>query len=129
MNNLNPARAAEAMLRALGGESVSLLFPVATAAPDLNDELGLAVAAMEEVAFAPVVVRALVPDNGHARRELLFAASAIRAQVDARPSPTPEALFQSAVGVLHQGRLLRIASVTPELFAGEAYLYRVLAVE
>ncbi len=129
MNNLNPARAAEAMLRALGGESVSLLFPVATGTPDLADELGLVAAAVEEVAVAPVVVRALVPDNGHARRELLFAASAIRAQVDARSAATAEALFQSAVGVLHQGRLLRIVSVTPELFAGEAYLYRVLAVE
>ena len=119
------ARVAEAMLRALGGESVSLVFAVSGA----GNELGLGAATSEEVALAPVVMRSLAPTDGRARRELLFAASAIAAQVENRGSASAEALFQSAVGVRHQGRLWRIESATPEVFGGSAYLYRVVAVE
>ena len=120
------ARAAEAMLRALGGESVSLVFAVLNGA---GDELGLGAGTSEEVALAPVVMRSLAASDGRARRELLFAASAIAAQVENRGSASAEALFQSAVGVRHQGRLWRIESMTPEVFGGGAYLYRVVAVE
>ena len=122
------ARTAEAMLRALGGETVTVLFPIATDASGTSSELGLTPAAVEEVAFAPVVVRALAPEDGRARRELVFAASAIAAQAESRAA-SAEALFHSAVGVVHEGRLLRIAAVTPELFAGSASLYRVVAID
>lgn len=127
--NLALARAAEAMLRTLGGESVSLVFPVPIAAMGTESELGLNSATTEEVVLAPVVVRSLPPKEGRARRELLFAAIAVEAQVDVRAAGSAEALFQSAVGVLHQGSLLQIESVTSEFFGGSAYLYRVVAIE
>ncbi len=123
MNAIHLARAAEAMLRALGGQTVTVLFPIAA---DAN-ELGLGATAAEEVPFAPVVVRSLPPDDaGRARRELLFSATALAARTD---GISGEALLQSALGVRHHGRLLRIARVTPEFFAGSPYLYRVVAIE
>ncbi len=124
------ARAAETMLRALGGESVSLLFPLPVGAPGNAAELGLSPAAAEQVTLAPAIVRALPPDKtGRVRRELLLPASAVAEQLERRAAASAEALFQSALGVLHQGRLLHIESVTPEFFGGSAYLYRVVAVE
>jgi hypothetical protein len=123
------ARAAEAMLRALGGEPVGLLFPAILSAAGTANELGLGAVAAEEVALAPVIVRALAPDAGRVRRELLFPAAVIAAQVELRAAASAEALFQSALGIVHQGRLLHIESVTPELFGGSAYLYRVVAIE
>ncbi len=127
MTDLNLARAAEAMLRALGGDTATLLLPIPTDAALDEDGLGLTAIAAEEVAFSPVVVRSLAPAEGRARRELLFPAAAVAAQVDSHGAASAEALFQSALGVRHQGRLLRIESVAPELFAGSAYLYRVIA--
>lgn len=119
------ARAAEALLRALGGETVSLVFPVVA---DTND-LGLGAALTEEIAITPVVVRSLTPADNRARREFLLPAAAVAAQIELRGADSADALFQSALGVSHQGRLLHIASVTPESFGGSAYLYRVTAIE
>lgn len=122
------ARAAEAMLRALGGETVSLIFPMAAIA-DANVGLGLGALPAEEVPLSPVVARSLANESGRARREFLFAAAPVEDQVELRATGSAEALFQSALGILHQGRLMHIESVTPEWFGGSAYLYRVVAVE
>ncbi len=123
------ARAAEAMLRALGGEAVSLIFPMPAASDANTVGLGLGALAAQDVPISPVVTRSLPPDSGRARREFLFTASAITAQLELRAIGSAEDLFQSALGILHQGRLMHLASVTPELFGGSAYLYRVVAVE
>ncbi len=116
------ARAAETLLRTLGGETVTLVFP---ATADAND-LGLGPAQTEEVTLAPVVVRALPVDGSGVRRELLFPAAAVAEQIESRGAVSAETLFQSALGVLHQRRLLHIESVTPERFAGSTYLVRVV---
>ncbi len=123
------ARAAEAMLRALGGETVSLIFPMPGASDANTVGLGLSAVAAEDVSISPVVMRPLANDSGRARREFLFAAAPVYAQAELRAIGSAEDLFQSALGILHQGRLMHIESVTPELFGGSAYLYRVVAVE
>ncbi len=53
-------RAAEAMLRALGGAEVTFLFPLLQLPEDSSVELGMVDPGVEEVRFSPVVVRNLV---------------------------------------------------------------------
>src|SRR6185369_8345124 len=52
-------RAAEAMIQALGGEEVTVLFPVVALPDDPAAQLGLADPGVQEVAISPVVVRNL----------------------------------------------------------------------
>ena len=56
-------RAAEAMLRSLGGSEIRLLLPLFQSAPILR-QLGLADPGIEEVMLSPVVVRNLA-DRQH----------------------------------------------------------------
>ncbi len=119
------ARAAEAMLQALGGGEVQVLLPAVAAADANARQLGLAAPQAEAVAFAPVVVRAL--DSEGRRFELLFSAAALERAAEARQLGSGEALLASAVGVDAAGRRLRIERVAAESFAGSAYLFRVVA--
>jgi hypothetical protein len=116
------ARAAEAMLRALGGAAVTLRFPAA--APDdlTSRELGRAEPDVITLRLAPVVLRS-ASDKG--AFELLASAAAVAALMAQRQADSAGALFASALGVEHGGVLLRILSVTPEYFAGTPYLYRI----
>ena len=65
-------RATDAMLRVLGGDSVSLLFSALGMPDDPAAQLGLTDPGVEEVPFAPVVVRTLSTDSNGPRRRLQF---------------------------------------------------------
>jgi hypothetical protein len=125
------ARAADAMLQALGGDQVSMLFPLITIPNDPSAQLGLADPGVEEVVFCPVVVRALVtPTTGPRRRlEFVFSGTAVAAELTSRNVASAEILFDGALGLLYDNDLFHIENVTTEYFAGMAYLYKVLAVE
>jgi hypothetical protein len=122
-------RAADAMLRSLGGQALSLVFPMVTFPDDPAAQLGLADPGVEEVELAPVVIRNLRAESHgtRVRFEFLVPASVVLAKVEDRNVESPESFFESALGVVHDGRLLRIETVDPEWFAGIAYLYRVTA--
>jgi hypothetical protein len=124
-------RAADAMLQALGGSDVSMLFPLITLPNDPAAQLGLADPGVEEVVFSPVVVRTLIaPATGPRRQlEFLLSGAAVAAQLSLRNVPTAEALFDGALGLLYDNDLFHIEHVTTEYFAGTAYLYRLLGVE
>jgi len=124
-------RAADAMLQALGGDQVSMLFPLVTMPNDPSAQLGLADPGVEEVIFSPVVVRTLVtPKTGPRRRlEFLLSGAAVAAELTSRNVASAEAMFDGALGLLYDNELFHIENVTTEYFAGTAYLYRVLAVE
>ncbi len=119
------ARAAEAMLQALGGGEVQVRLPAVVAAEANARELGLAETQAEAVTFAPVVVRAA--DNEGRKFELLFSAGALERVAEERQLGSAEALLASAVGVGVAGKRLRIRCVAAEYFAGAAYLVRVSA--
>ena len=123
-------RAAEAMLRTLGGEEVVLLFPM-PAVTDDPAQLGLMDPGVEEVHIGPVVVRNLHRETNAARwlLEFLMPGSAVRIQMEERHCTTAHAFFDSALGISYEGHLLRIENVDTEFFAGTAYLYRVRAGE
>ena len=131
MSSAAVVRAADAMLNALGGDQVSLLFPLVTMPNDPSAQLGLADPGVEEVILSPVVVRALItPSTGPRRRmEFLFSAGAVAAELTSRNVASAEVLFNGALGLLYDNDLFHIENVTTEFFAGTAYLYRVLAVE
>ena len=131
MSSAAVVRAADAMLQALGGDQVSMLFPLITMPNDSSAQLGLADPGVEEVIFSPVVVRSLVtPTTGPRRRlEFLFSGTAVAEELTSRNVASAEALFEGALGLLYENDLFHIENVTTEYFAGTAYLYRVLAVE
>jgi hypothetical protein len=131
MSSAAVVRAADAMLRALGGDGVSMLFPLVTMPNDPSAQLGLADPGVEEVIFSPVVVRSLTtPAIGPRRRlEFLLSGAAVAAELTSRNVASAEVLFDGALGLLYDNDLFHIENVTTEYFAGTAYLYRVLAVE
>ena len=124
-------RAADAMLRAMGGEEIALVIPLPTSAADTSSQLGLADPGVQRLPLAPVLTRDLTtPATGPSRRlEFLVSASAVASTVDARGLGSADALFDAALALQYQGHLFHIESATTDYFAGMAYLYRLIAVE
>lgn len=124
-------RAATAMLRALGGTEVALMLPLVAFPDDTSAQLGLADPGIDEVRICPVVVRSLSSDakTTRMRAEFLMPSPVVWSKVESRGMESAQALFDSALGILHENRLLRIEKVESEQFGGSAYLYRVTAGE
>lgn len=124
-------RAANAMLRSLGGEEVQLVFPLMGMPDDPSAQLGLVDPAVQQVTIAPVIVRNLPTSNSGPRRrlEFLLPASPIEEAVVAQNVSSAQALFDNALGLIRDGEMLHIEGFTTEYFGGMAYLYRVIAVD
>jgi len=125
-------RAADAMLRALGGGAeVSLLFPLTSSPDDTSSQLGLTDPGVEQVPISPVVARNLPTENNGPRRrmEFLLPASSVADEATNRDFASGQALLEAALGLLHQGELFHVEGIVTEYFAGTPYLYRVTAVE
>jgi hypothetical protein len=124
-------RAADALLRALGGDQIGLALPLPTETGSDSAQLGLTDPGAQMLTISPVVVRTLpAPSTGpRVRVEFLISASAVANAVDEEGADSAQALFDLALGVQHQTDLFHIESVSTEYFAGTAYLYRVVAVE
>ena len=100
------ARAADAMLRSLGGTDVILLFAAAGLPGDAVAELGLVDPGVEQAPIAPVVVRELTTENNGPRRriEVLAGRSALAEQVSQRNVASADVLFETALGIVYCGR-------------------------
>ena len=124
-------RAADALLKALGGDTVSLLLPATAMACDAAGQLGLVDPGVQEILVSPVVTRELVTGNLGPRRRVEFTlpASVIVDQLPALGMGTAEDLFDAALGLSYAGDVFHIEKVVPENFAGTAYFYVVTAVE
>jgi len=124
------ARAADALVRALGGTEVVLLFAAAGLPPDAVAELGLVDPGVEQAPIAPVVVRELTTENNGPRRrvEVLAGRSTMAQLVSQRNVASADVLFETALGIVYQGEMFHIEGFLAERFEGVAYLYRVLAV-
>ncbi|MBS1851323.1 MAG: hypothetical protein JST79_10455 [Acidobacteria bacterium] len=131
ISNAAVARAAEAMLRSLGGSEISLVFPLVTMPADPSAQLGLADPGIVQVKLAPVAVRTLATASTGPRRRLEFLISsfAVAAEMPGRNASSPESFFGGALGVLYDGEIFHIVNLQTEYFAGVAYLFRVEAVE
>jgi hypothetical protein len=124
-------RAADALLRALGGDQIGLVLPMPTETGSDSSQLGLTDPGIQQLTISPVVIRTLpAPNTGpRVRLEFLISASAVANAVDEEGADSAQALFDLALGIQHQTDLFHIESVSTEYFAGTAYLYRVVAVE
>jgi len=123
------ARAADAMLRTLGGTEVTLLFAAAGMPADAVAELGLVDPGVEQALIAPVVVVELTTENSGPRRriELLAGHAAMAQQVSQRNVASAEVLFETALGLVYCGEMFHIQGFVVERLGGVAYLYRVSA--
>lgn len=119
-------RAADAMLRSLGGFSVGLQMPSAATAGD-GAQLGIVAQTYELLPLSPAIfrrVRISMIEGEPQKFELAVSASAVAAQVGSLQLTSADALFAQAAGVLVNGKLFLIEAVTaPEAF-GRPYLYR-----
>jgi hypothetical protein len=124
------ARAADAMLRSLGGTEITLLFAAGGLPGDPAAELGLVDPGVTQAPIAPVIVRELTMEsNGPRRRiEVLAGRSALAELVSQRSVASADVLFDTALGIAYQGEVFYIEGFVVEQFGGVAYLYRVLAV-
>ena len=125
-----PRRMADTLLRSVGGRTVLLHIPAPAVQGDLGEQLGLAVPLFQDMALGPVVFRKLKPKVATAQAEraaqyeLLVSASAVMQAVGSHASGAAGVLFASAAGVLVDGALFEITSVSSSEAFGEVYLYR-----
>jgi hypothetical protein len=124
-------RAANAMLKTLGGDSVSLILPATAMASDASGPLGLVDPGVQEVVIAPVVTRELTTGNLGPRRRVEFTlpASVISDQLSTLGLGSVDDLFKAVLGLSYGSDLFHIETVVPESFAGTVCFYVVTAVE
>ena len=115
-------RAADALLRALGGDQITVVLPVPAESGNDGTQLGLTDAGVQQLTIFPVAVRNLnVPTSGpRVRLEFLISASAVADAVEAEGAISGEALFDLALGIQYQADLFHIESVSTDYFAGTA---------
>ncbi|HXC00312.1 MAG TPA: hypothetical protein VNU74_07915 [Terriglobales bacterium] len=123
-------RAADAMMRTLGGTEVILLFAAAGLPGEGIAELGLVDPGVVQALIAPVVVREISTENSGPRRhiELLAGQAALAQQVSQRNVASADVLFETALGLVYCGEVFHIQGFMVERLGGVTYLYRVSAV-
>ena len=124
-------RAADAMLKALGGETVSLILPATAMAEDAAGQLGLVDPGVQEVVISPAVLREMATGNIGPRRRVEFTlpASEIARQLPGLGMATVENLFNAVIGLNYGSDLFHIETVVPESYGGTVCFYVVTAVE
>jgi len=123
------ARAANAMMRALGGASVKLRIPVASTA-GTQRELGIAASVYQEVQLGPVIVRETAADKTvHSSQiEVLISSSTLDSVMPAFGETDARTFLQQVEQVVYAGRVFRVTDLSEDRFAGVAYLYHLTAV-
>jgi hypothetical protein len=126
-------RAADALLRVAGGRAVLLRTPAPALAGDMTEQLGLAVPEFQDVELAPVVFRKArqtattqTAAGKAARWELMVSATAVNKLVGSMAYSAAGVLFATAFGVLIDGVLMEIGSVTESELFGVPYVYRLV---
>jgi hypothetical protein len=141
------ARAADVLLRALGGRTVTLRMPAPAVPADPTEQLGIATPLFQDLPLAPVVYRKAratatvgAPSKlglgGSIRSEMLVSATAIQRLVGSLAYASASILFANAVGILagpatdsgdaSDPDLLEIVSASTEEAYGQPYVYRLI---
>lgn len=114
-------RAADAMLRSLGGTRV-IVRTKAPAGTDDASQMGLVAPDFQDVVLEPVVVRPV-----SAGVQMMISARSVETATGAKDASLGRALFAECFGIVVDGVVMRVLScVTNELF-GAVYLYRITA--
>jgi hypothetical protein len=132
----NPtARAADVLLRAMGGRTVLLRMPAPAVPADPTEQLGLATPQFQDIPLAPCVyrkARATLAEGKPAKSELLVSASAIEALVGSLAYASASVLFANAAGIVAgpaadpASELLEIVAASTEEAHGQPYVYRLI---
>jgi len=123
-------RMADALLRSLGGRTVLLHIPAPAIPGDIGEQIGLTAPLFQDVPIGPAVLRkvrakiATAETERPAEFELLVSASAVAKIVGSLEYQSADLLFASACGVVVDGELLEVTSVTSAEGFGSVYLYR-----
>jgi hypothetical protein len=123
------ARAADVLLRAMGGRTVMLRMPAPAVPSDVTEQLGIATPAFQDIALGPVVyrkARAAVAEGKAAKWELLVSATVVAGLVGSLTYASASVLFAAAYGVLSDDELLEIEAATQEQVFGQPYVYRLV---
>lgn len=126
---LAAVRAAEALLRTLGGCTVFVRLPVNAAVTGDAPQIGLQPIATEDVAMSPAVARELKSEGARRKLELSISAAALARAKDIHDAADAEQFFNAALGVVYAGKLWRIETFSVDEFGAMPYLYRLLVVE
>jgi hypothetical protein len=123
------ARAADVLLRAMGGRTVMLRMPAPAVPADVTEQLGIATPTFQDIPLGPVVhrkARAVVVEGKSAKCELLVSATVVQNLVGSLTYASASVLFAAAYGVLSDDELLEIESATQEQVFGQPYVYRLV---
>lgn len=124
-------RMTDSLLKAFGGDSVSLILPATAMTEDAAGTLGLVDPGVQEVVISPVVTRELTTGNSGPRRRVEFTlpASVVERQLPGLGMGSADDLFRAVLGINHGSDLFHVESVAPESFGGTVCFYLVTAVE
>jgi hypothetical protein len=122
-------RTADAMLRVLGGEQITVRLADPSAG-DTNSQLGITPPTSSDIQIAPAVVQVAPPATDGAQRvQVLLSAKAVQPIAESYGvTNIPDWLMHSQ-GLLYRGQLLPITTVVINQFAGGEYLYLLTATE
>lgn len=124
-----PQRAADALLRCLGGRVVLLRLPTNAATDSDAEQLGASNPSYEDIPLSPALFRRLRPKlrDGNANQyELLISAASVHAQLGLLELASTDQLFAMAVGVFVDGELMFIEAAAEAEAFGCPYLYRLI---
>jgi len=125
------------MMRALGGASVRLRTPVASAS-GVARELGIDTSAYQETQLGPVIVREVTAAATSADKnvrptqasqiEVLISSSVLDALTPAVGQSDGLSFLQQVEQIVYEDLVFAVTAVSADRFAGVAYLYHVTAV-
>jgi|SRR5277367_1143908 len=127
--NDHAQRMANALLRANGGTTASILMPPATGDTTDAGQLGLNTPNFQSLPLSPAVfrrVRATISEGQPAKYELLISALAVQSAVSELQLSSADALFSMAAGVAVGGKLFLVESAAVSESMGSVYMYRLL---
>jgi hypothetical protein len=127
--SIRASRAADVLLRAMGGRCVKLRTPAPAVSADVSEQLGIATPLFQDLPLIPVVfrkARATTTADKAARWEVLVSATAVQNAVGSLAYASAGVLFEQAFGVLVDDELLEILSATEEQVFGQPYVYRLV---
>jgi len=120
---------ADALLRAGGGTTATLLVAPATGDSSDAGQVGVNAPNFQLMPLSPVMfrkTRATMTEGQLPLYELLVSASAVEQQVSALQLSSADALFDTAAGVEVKGEQFVIESRSVSEAFGQTYLYRLL---
>lgn len=123
-------RAADALLRSLGGGQVALQLPVAGTGD--GSQLGVTAASFQSCVLSPAVLRRVrggMEAGGQTRWELLLSASAVQERVSELQLASADALFAMASSLRIEDKSFLMEAVSTSEAFGQVYLFRVLMKE